>query len=164
MCDFVSSEGRQPVVWDDMAWRGRYPKGVVVFQWHYQGCLDYMQQVKTPENPAVEAATTGHDAVVGPFSHLYFDAPESKDPSPDRVYAFDPMPAGLTLDQQSRILGPQALVWSHRQEEIDGQTFPRLYALAEIGWTPGQMRDLKEFLQRIAVHEKQRVAEPKSPR
>jgi hexosaminidase len=123
-----------------------------------------MQKVKTPENPAVEAATTGHDVVVCPFSHLYFDAAESKGATPGKVYDFDPMPAGLTLEQQARILGPEALVWSHRQEEIDGQTFPRLYALAEIGWTPWQIRGLNEFLQRIAVHEKQRVLEPKSPK
>jgi hexosaminidase len=163
VCDFVSSQGRQPVVWDDLAWRGRFPRGVVVMQWHYQGGLDYMQQLKTPENPAVEAAQAGHDVVIAPFSHLYLNASESKDTSPDKLYSLDPMPAGLTLDQQSRILGPHALVWEHRQEEIDGRTFPRLYALAEIAWTPGQMRDLKEFRQRIAVHERQRAGERQSP-
>jgi hexosaminidase len=164
MCDFVCSQGRQPVMWDDMAWRGQYPKGAVVFQWHYKDLLDWMLKVKTPENPAVEAAKAGHDVVIGPASHLYFDALESKGATPGKVYDFDPMPAGLTLEQQARILGPEALVWSHRQVEIDGQTFPRLYALAEIGWTPWQIRGLNEFLQRIAVHEKQRVLEPKSPK
>lgn len=158
MCDFVRSQGRQPVLWDDMAWRGRFPKGAVVMQWHYQGHRDPMQNVATPENPAVEAAVAGHDAIISPVSHLYFD----RNTSPDALYHFDPTPAGLTLEQQSHILGPHAPVWNQRQIDVDGRVLPRLYALAEIAWAPGHIRDPQEFSRRVVVHEGQRVAKLQS--
>jgi hexosaminidase len=160
ICDFVRSQGRQPVLWDDLSWRGRFPEGAVIMQWHYQGGIDYMQHVATPENPAAEAARAGRDTVVGPFSHLYFDINSTL----EAVYRFDPMPAGLTPAEQSRVLGPHAPVWDQREDQVDGRTFPRLYALAEIAWAPGEKDNLAEFLRRVAVHEKQRAALPQVPR
>jgi hexosaminidase len=160
ICDFVRSQGRQPVLWDDLSWRGRFPQGAVIMQWHYQGGIDYMQHVATPENPAAEAARAGRDTVVGPFSHLYFDI----DSTLEAVYRLDPMPAGLTPAEQSRVLGPHAPVWDQREDQVDGRTFPRLYALAEITWTPRETGNLAEFLRRVAVHEKQRAAMPPAPR
>ena len=131
-------------------------------QWHFKGGYDFMQKVATPECPASEAARAGHEAVAVPYNLLYFDKASSANSSLDGIYRFDPVPAGLTPEQQSRILGPHAAIWSHRQEEVEGQTFPRFYALAEIGWTPGQIRDFQEFARRVDIHEKQRTAMPQS--
>jgi hexosaminidase len=160
ICDFVRSQGRRPVLWDDLSWRGRFPQGAVIMQWHYQGGVDYMQKVTTPENPAAEAARAGPDAVVAPFSHLYFDLNSPL----EAVYRFDPMPAGLTPEQQSRVLGPHAPVWDQREDQVDSRTFPRLYALAEIAWTPKATANPPEFLRRVAIHERQRAATNQRPR
>jgi hexosaminidase len=158
MCDFVRSQGRRPMLWDDLAWRGQFPEGVVIVQWHYRGGQDAMQLLATPENPAVEAVTAGRETVIAPFSHLYFDLNSSL----DDVYRFDPMPSGLTPAEQARVLGPHALVWNQRQEQVEGRTFPRAYALAEIGWSPLESRDRHDFGRRLAVHQ-QYQAIPKSP-
>ena len=153
MCDFVRSQGRRPVLWDDLSWRGQFPLGAVIMQWHYQGGVDYMQLTTTPESPAVEAAHADRDVVIAPFNCLYFDLNSSL----EAVYRFDPMPAGLTREQRAHILGPHAPVWEQRQDRVEGRTFPRVYALAEIGWTPADLRDLQDFARRLAVHEEHRV-------
>ena len=152
MCDFVRSRGRKPVLWDDLSWRGRFPEESVIMQWHYQGGHDAWQKIRTPENPAVEAARAGHDAVVAPYSHLYFDLGSTL----EAVFGFNPMPAGLTAQQQSRILGPHAPVWNQRQNKTDAAVFPRMYALAEIGWSSEGPRDWLDFSSRVAVHEEHR--------
>ncbi len=164
ICDFVRSQGRRPMLWDDLAWRGKFPQDAVVMQWHFKGSYDFMQKVLTPEHPAAEAARAGHDAVAVPYNLLYFDKASSANSSLEGIYRLDPVPAGLTPEQKPLILGPHAAIWSHRQAEIHPQTFPRLYALAEIGWTPGQIRDSQEFARRVDTHEKQRAAMPQSTR
>ena len=56
------------------------------------------------------------------------------------TYAVEPVPAGTPAAQVSHVLGVQGNMWGENrptnQARIDRQTFPRLCALAEIGWTP----------------------------
>jgi hexosaminidase len=54
------------------------------------------------------------------------------------------------------VLGVQGNMWGENrptnQARIDRQTFPRLCALAEIGWTPRPQRDFKDFSARLQRH------------
>lgn len=156
MCDFVSANGRRPVLWDDLAWRGNFPANVLIMQWHPKGDTDCWQCVKTPENPVVEAVKAGRKAIVAPSSHLYFDL-QSTLPS---VYNFDPMPAGLTPHEQSLVLGPHAPAWNQRPEALDSCVFPRFYALSEIGWSPAGALSWDDFFtRRMVIHERYRASE-----
>jgi len=148
MCDFVRAQGRKPVLWDDLAWRGAFPKDAAIMQWHYLDGYDYWQLIKTPENPAAEAALAGRDAIVAPFSHLYFDLGSTV----EAVYKLECVPPNLPADRQQHILGPHAPVWGQPENHVDAQVFPRLYALAELGWTPAAARDWADFSQRLAQH------------
>src|SRR5699024_10976249 len=65
-------------------------------------------------------------------------------------YSWEPatLVPGLT-----RIAGVEAPLWSEtirgvRQAEF--MIFPRLYAIAELGWSPAQTRDLESFTARVA--------------
>ncbi len=156
MCDFVTLQGRRPVLWDDLSWQGDFPAGAVIMQWHYEGGGDAWQQIQHTVNPAAEAARAGRDAVIAPYSHLYFDLGSSL----EAVYRFEPLPAGLTPQEQERILGPHAPVWNQRESAVDARTFPRLYALAELGWSPAAPRDWNAFRQRVDVHEELRALSP----
>ena len=148
MCDFVRAQGRQPVLWDDMSWRGKFPKDAVIMQWHCAGVKDAWQLVDTPENPAAEAALAGRDAIVAPVQPLYFDC----DCTVEAVYGLEPIPTGLAADKQQHILGPHAPVWNQPENRVDGQVFPRFYALAELGWTPRERRDWPDFSKRLSDH------------
>ncbi len=150
VCDFVVSKGRQPMIWDDLSWRGNYPTGSVVNQWHYKAGMDYFQMVPTPGDPAVEAASTGHDVVASPFSHLYFDLGDPR--NTQLVYSYEPMPEGLTGDAAKRILGPSAPAWSQPQIHADQMIFPRLLALSEVGWTARDRRNWDAFVEHNRTH------------
>ena len=63
-----------------------------------------------------EAAEAGHDAIMSPTTHCYFDYYQSEDRSSEphaiggyipleKVYAFEPVPEGLSPTNQKHILG-----------------------------------------------------------
>jgi hexosaminidase len=148
LCDHVRCKGRQPILWDDLAWRGKFPAGAIIMQWHYKNGHDYWQNVTTPENPAVEAALAGHAAITVPFSHLYFDLK----PSLETVYRFEPMPDSLPAGQRELILGPHAAAWAQPAAQLDKAVFPQLYALAELGWSQRERRNWSTFAPRCENH------------
>jgi hexosaminidase len=149
MCRFVTSKGRQPILWDDLSWQGDFPEDVTIMQWHYEGGGDAWQRIRHTKNPAAEAVKAGRDAVIAPYSHLYFDLGSTL----KAVFHFDPLPAGLTDEQQKKILGPHAPVWEQPPQRLDARVFPRFYGLAEIAWSPSQPRDWPGFSQRVSRHE-----------
>ncbi len=150
VCEVVSAKGRRPMLWDDLSWRGAFPPNAVINQWHYQGGMDYMEFVPTPENPAAEAALAAHDAVVSPFSHVYFDLGDPRNTA--LVYGLEPLPEGLSPDQAKHILGPHAPAWNQPESRADEMIFPRLTALAEVGWTDKNRRNWDGFVQRSKTH------------
>lgn len=115
---------------------------------------------------AVEAATAGHDVIMTPTSHCYLDYYQSRDRTNEppaigaflplrTVYSFEPIPAGLEANYQPHILGLQGNLWTEfipSFKQVEYMTFPRLCALAEIGWSPRQARNWDEFLRRLDVH------------
>ena len=100
------------------------------------------------------AAVSGHNVIMAPHSHLYFDAAEATTPI-EKVYAFEPIPPGLTPAQTSRILGAQAQLWTdeHPSEaEIDRLVYPRACAVAETVWSETSRRDWTDFSRRLRIH------------
>ena len=148
VCHFVVSKGRQPILWDDLSWQGQFPEGAIIEQWHFKGGNDAFACTATPENPAVEAARAGHDVLVSPFSHLYFDYSGAW----RHVYDLEPTPADISADQGCRILGPHAAVWFREPDKLDVELFPRLCALAEIGWTSKANKNSGDFAKRLRAH------------
>ncbi|WP_044259510.1 family 20 glycosylhydrolase [Bifidobacterium tsurumiense] len=65
-------------------------------------------------------------------------------------YNWDPTSAmGVS---ESGMLGVEGAIWSeHLRTEHDMQfvTLPRLYALAEVGWTPQSQRNYADFASRL---------------
>jgi hexosaminidase len=113
----------------------------------------------------ITAARAGHDVVMAPTSHTYFDyyqGPPETEPKAiggnlplEKVYAYEPIPAALTADQAKHVLGGQGQLWgefiateSHRQY----MTWPRATALAEVLWSRPQDRNYDRFLARLAEH------------
>ena len=114
----------------------------------------------------IAAAQAGHDVVMAPTSHTYFDYLQSRDRAAeplgiggflplDSVYAFEPVPATLTPAQTKHILGAQSQLWSEyipTTKHAEYMAFPRIAALAEVVWSPRERRNFNDFLQRLTVH------------
>ncbi len=131
----------------------------------------------TGTGPGYAAARKGFPVVMAPGQHCYFDmvypGAQGEPPSHSwagpvdnqRVYAFDPLGDGGALPPaaQARILGVHAALWSEFVQPWKGEvldlptyaahaeykTWPRLAALAEVGWTPQANRHYDDFEQRL---------------
>ncbi len=150
--DFLTQYGRRLVGWDEMLEGGLAP-GATVMSWRGQ-------------SGGILAAQMGHDVVMTSLTHVYFDFAQSNDPAEplsiggytplDRVYAFDPLPTVLKAEEARHVLGVQGMLWSEyipTLERLEYMAFPRLLALAEVGWTPPERKDFVNFRQRLARHE-----------
>lgn len=146
---FLSARGRRLVGWDEIL-EGGLAQGATVMSWRgIEG--------------GIAAATAGHDVVMCPTSHAYFDYYQARDRDAEpcavggyiplaRVYEFEPIPDELAPKYHHHILGGQANLWtecipSTRQAEF--QTFPRILAMAEVLWSPRARRDYSDFCRRL---------------
>jgi len=71
-----------------------------------------------------------------------------------KAYHFEPIFRELDARAARNVLGLEALMWTEfvsTRARLDYQTYPRLTAFAETGWTPKEKKDFKDFQQRLAV-------------
>jgi hexosaminidase len=141
---------KQLIGWDEIL-DGGAPDGAIVMAWR-------------GAEKGVVAAALGHDVVMTPMSHCYFDHYQGKENEPkaiggftplEKVYALEPMPKGLVPELQHRILGAQGNVWTeymNDEHHVEYMVFPRLCALAEVLWSPEDARVYEQFHQRLGVH------------
>lgn len=113
--------------------------------------------------PGATAAAAGHDVVMAPTTHCYFDYQQVEDPQfepsrcggfipVDKVYALEPEPDSLSAEAKAHILGVQANLWTEyvtNEDMAEYQVLPRLSALAEVQWTQPARKDYEAFLQRL---------------
>lgn len=148
MVGFLASRGRKAIGWDEIL-EGGVPAGTVVMSWR-------------GTDGGVAAARAGHDVIMTPNSHVYFDYKHSEDDALGRlgvtplekVYGFEPVPASIGPDKVRRVLGSQANVWTEGIEteaDFEHLVFPRLCALAEVVWS-GPERDWADFRRRLRDH------------
>jgi hexosaminidase len=140
---FVREHGHTSVAWADRLSLG-IPEAQIVHGWH-AGELE-------------EAVAKGFRAIQSQHDYTYFDYGQGPGDSSfggaslttARVYALDPV-RGLTPEQGKLVLGPQAQLWTElvTDDRVFVKTFPRILALAEVGWTPQEKRDGTEFARRL---------------
>ena len=148
---FLTSRGRRLIGWDEILEGGLAP-GATVMSW--RGTAG-----------GIEAARQGHDVVMTPGTHCYFDHYQA-DPSTQplaigglttlkQVYGFEPVPAELTAEEARHVLGGQGNVWTEYMptpEHVEFMILPRMCALAEVLWSPAQARDWPDFRRRLDGH------------
>ena len=102
---------------------------------------------------AIAAARAGHDAIVSPTSHAYFDYdPGVLDVL--QVHGFDPVPAELPAEFSRHILGGEMNLWTEylTPAKVPRMTAPRMAAMAEALWTGTAGRPFAPFLARLQDH------------
>ena len=138
---FLNAHGRQLIGWDEILEGGLAP-GSTVQSWRGM-------------EGGIEAAMQGHDAIMSPTSHCYFDY-STTSTNLENVYSFEPVPAELPADKRHHIIGAECCMWTETapQDVIDSRVFPRLCALCEVMWSDPTGRNFKEFQGRMQVHYK----------
>jgi hexosaminidase len=146
--EFLASKGRRIIGWDEILEGGLTP-GAVVMSWR-------------GTEGGIAATQAGHDVVMSPVSHCYFDYAQAKGQSEpeciggfvplEKVYEFEPAPSALSDSQRKHILGAQGNIWGEYiwdGKDVGYFTFPRALALAEVLWSPEKSRNLAGFLDRL---------------
>lgn len=120
---------------DDKEAETELAKNVVVHFW--KGDLEL----------ARDAAKKGYDIVNSLHSNTYLDY-NYKSISLEKAYSFNPIPDGLEEEYHKNILGSGCQMWSEwtpTNPDIERQTFPRIAAYAEVGWTQLENKNYESF-------------------
>jgi len=155
VCDIIKSKGRHPIGWNDILEGDHNPiKGAAIMSW-------------IGEHAIIEAAENGFYTVATPAGYLYTDITQADRNdgtmsdlayghinSLERIYGYEPT-HGLDTKNEHFVLGVQANMWPAIPQEvkdINVQNFPRLLAVAEIGWIAKGERDYEDFKKRLGTH------------
>ncbi|MEI7983181.1 MAG: family 20 glycosylhydrolase, partial [Bacteroidota bacterium] len=145
---FIVSNGRKMIGWDEILEGGLAPEATVMSWRGVEG--------------GIAAARQGHDAIMTPGSHCYFDYYQA-DPQFEpkaigglttlkKVYSYEPVPEELTPEEARHILGAQGNVWTEfipTPSHVEYMATARMIALSEVVWSPGKTRDWKDFRRRL---------------
>ncbi|MFO7905020.1 MAG: beta-N-acetylhexosaminidase [Planctomycetota bacterium] len=146
---FLTKHKRRMIGWDEILQGGLAP-GATVMSWRgVQG--------------GITAAKAGHDVVMAPTSHTYFDYrqhPSEKGLGRNvitlqKVYSFQPIPSALTAKEADHVLGGQAQLWGElipNEPRREYMAYPRACALIETLWSPKTQRDFAQFARRLKRH------------
>jgi|GEM_PF-1609919 N-acetyl-beta-hexosaminidase len=145
---------RRLLGWDEILEGGLAP-GAAVMNWR-------------GVEAAVAAAKAGHDVVMAPRQFTYLDYYQTEEDAQakrplaigglvplEKVYGFEPVPAGLNPAEAKHILGVQGQLWGEyisNRKKLEYMAFPRACALAEVAWSPKDARDWADFSKRLPAH------------
>ena len=148
---FLTRHGRRLIGWDEILQGGLAP-GATVMSWRGQ-------------QGGITAANAGHDVVMAPTSHTYFDyyqGPSDKEPLAiggdlplEKVYGFEPIPQDIAPEKTGHVLGVQGQLWGEfisNTPHLEYMAYPRAAALAEVGWSTKTARNYENFLARLGRH------------
>ena len=150
MEQFLAERGRHLMGWDELADCDVNTSSLIMNWRDWKGVTD--------------PVTQGFHVVRTPNSTLYFDHYQIPQDSwsntllfggnapLEKVYAYEPAPASLTAEEQARVVGVQANLWTEYiayPELIEYQVLPRMAALAEVQWLSPEKKDYDDFLSRL---------------
>lgn len=142
---YLTSKGKKIIGWDEILEGGLSPNASVM---SWRG-----------EEGGIEAAKQKHYVVMSPSGYCYFDHYQSGNANEpvaiggylplEKVYKFNPIPEGLTTEEQYYILGGQANLWTEyipTMQHLEYMTYPRALALAQSLWCREQKPSYENFL------------------
>lgn len=149
---YLNSKGHSIMGWDEIL-EGKISTTATVMSWR-------------GAEPGIQAALKGHDVVMTPNTHNYFDYYQADDKEEkklgligglstvENVYNYNPTPSVLPDSVRKHILGVQANLWTEYiagKDIAEYQILPRMAALAEVQWTtqPKNFEGFKERLTRF---------------
>ena len=150
---YINSKGKQIIGWDEILEGGLAPNATVM---SWRGT-----------SGAVQAAKEGHDVILTPGSHCYFDHYQSENENEplaiggflplEKVYHFNPIPEELTDKEATYVLGAQGNVWTEymqTEKQVEYMAFPRAVALSEVLWSSPEYKNYQDFIHRLEQYQK----------
>jgi len=135
---WLASHGRRAIGWNEVLQPSLAPE-VMIHYW--AGSRRQLAQ-------AIRGK--GRQVVLSPFLETYLDHSYALTPL-SRAYRFEPVFPLLAANEE-QVLGLEAAMWGEflpSRARLDYQTYPRLPAYAETGWTSRQQKDYASFRQRL---------------
>jgi hexosaminidase len=137
---FLQTKNKRIIGWDEILEGGLAPNAAVM---SWRGIVG-----------GIAAAKQHHEVIMSPNNYTYFDYYQGEpylEPvaiggllTLEKVYSYEPVPAELNAKEAQYIKGVQANVWSefiHSPEKAEYMSFPRVAALAEVGWTDPKLKN-----------------------
>ena len=152
--DYLESNGRRMMGWNEIV-------GVNIHDYQ-KGAGDAISNIELSKHAIVQfwigsdellrqAAENDFDIVNSNVVFTYLDY-DYKDIPLSKAYSFDPIPKGLDVKYHKHIIGSGCQMWSEWIPSIGQlhyQVFPRIAALAEVGWTDKKNKDFQIFKRRL---------------
>jgi len=150
---FINTKGKKIIGWDEILEGGLAPNATVMSWRGTQGAIDAVKE--------------GHDVILTPTSHAYFDYYQSNNENEPlaiggflplkKVFRFNPIPPELNKEEEKFVLGAQGNVWTEymkTEDQVEYMTFPRILAMSEVVWR-GPIKnfedDYPDFLKRTEI-------------
>ena len=150
---YINTKGKQIIGWDEILEGGLAPNATVM---SWRGT-----------SGAIQAAKEGHDVILTPGSHCYFDHYQSDNENEplaiggflplEKVYHFNPIPEELSDQEASYVLGAQGNVWTEymqTEKQVEYMAFPRVVALSEVVWSSPENKNYTDFINRLEQYQK----------
>lgn len=160
----LAKYGKTPSVWNEAAFGGGLSKEALVHGW------------KSPQ-VCKQVMAEGYPTIFMPQQFFYFDMRQSEHETGAvwggcfdvrKTYSFDFAKEGFTPEEIAQVKGFEAPYWSEvflsqggdkSTDFIEYQTFPRLCALAELGWGKNGGGEWEEFHHRLYTKHYDRMAD-----
>ncbi len=155
MAAFLRSKGRRLMGWNDIMGEklldhfntdkgdytvsGKLDRDAIVHFWLGK------------EELLIKAVRDGHQVVNAFHKNTYFNYGYDEI-SLEQAYDFEPVPAGLSVDEAKMVIGTSCQLWSEYVPDVrtlNHQLYPRLAASAEVGWSEPGKKDYGSFLSRL---------------
>lgn len=139
---FFNEHGKKLICWDEGV-AGGLSETATVMWWR-----------SWSPDPVVESAAGGTQIIACPNATFYLDyAQDGK--SMKNIYDFDRSIDEMFGNAAGAVAGVQGNLWTERVPSYERMTymiFPRLLAIAELGWSSPESRSFEDFSTRTASH------------
>jgi len=147
---FIHNKGVKTIAWAENL-EGGMPEGQIIQSWRLK-------------DEAFNSVKKGHQVVNSDNQECYLDYPENQQDaigkpwwmsvlSLEKVYNFDPVPPGLTKEEEKLVLGSECPLWTEiiTLDKILPQIGDRLEAHAEKCWTQKELKNFDDFKARLNI-------------
>jgi hexosaminidase len=135
---FLNNFKQKIVIWNDAL--DEKLEGNPICQYWFRGMKKVLKYLKNEG-----------EVIMSDFRYTYLDHSYTYTPLKS-AYNFEPIPKKLYDKYQNNVLGLEAPMWGEyipNIKRLEWQTFPRLIAFAETGWTPKYKKNFNSFLERL---------------
>lgn len=156
VADMLVGRGRKVAMWNEAAERGNLSHSVRIHGW------EGVEECR-------KVAEAGYPTVVMPGPYFYFDMRQSKHEDGhnwagvvtlEKCYSVNLDALGYSARAKESVVGFSGAFWSELylphsykyENYLEYQTFPRICALAEIGWMSEDSREWSDFAERLEAH------------